>query len=75
VQKLGGENASGFYAALAGLGLRLVTQEGARLKVTLGGANMVLRPADDDRVPMACGSGTECTAMPGACTPEGDDSV
>jgi len=36
---------------------------------------MVLRPADDDRVPMACGSGTECAAMPGACTPEGDDSV
>jgi len=69
------EDHSGFYAALAGLGLRLVTQESARLKVTLGGANMVLRPADDDRVPMACGSGTECAAMPGACTPEGDDSV
>jgi TorA maturation chaperone TorD len=38
------------------------------------GANLTLRPADD-RVPMACGSGTECAAMPGACTPEGDDSV
>src|SRR3990172_6805871 len=53
VQKLGGENTSGFYAALAGLGLRLVTQESARLKVTLGGANLVLRPAGDDPLPMA----------------------
>lgn len=74
-QKLGREDAAGFYAALAGFGLRLVTQESTRLKVTLGGPNMMLRPADDDRVPMACGSGTECAAMPGACTPEGDDSV
>jgi DMSO reductase family type II enzyme chaperone len=68
VQKLGGENASGFYAALAGLGLRC-TQESARLKGARR-SNMVLRPADDDRVPMACGSGTECAAMPGGCTPE-----
>lgn len=74
-QKIGREDAAGFYAALAGLGLRLVTQESARLKVTLGGSNMMLRPADDDRVPMACGGGADCGAMPGACTPEGDDSV
>jgi TorA maturation chaperone TorD len=73
--KLGREDAAGFYAALAGLGLRLVTQESTRLKVTLGGANIMLRPADDDRVPMACGGGADCGAMPGACTPEGDDSV
>ncbi len=74
-QNLGREYLSGFYAALAGLCLRLVTLESARFKVTLGGPNMVLRPADDDRVPMACGSGTECAAMPGACTPEEADTV
>jgi len=34
-----------------------------------------LRPADDARVPMACGSGAECATMPGACVPEGADSV
>lgn len=74
-QTLRRENAPAFYAALADLCLRLVRQESGRFNVTLGGLNMVLRPADDDRVPMACGSGTECAAMPGACAPEGADSV
>jgi DMSO reductase family type II enzyme chaperone len=74
-QKLASEDAAGFYAALAGLCLRLVNLESARFNATLGGPSIALRPADDDRVPMACGSGTECVAMPGACLPEETDSV
>ena len=74
-QKLAGEDALGFYARLADICLRLVTLESARLRVTLGGPNIVLRPADDDRVPMACGSGAECMAMPGTGTAEGDDTI
>ncbi len=66
---------SGFYGLLGELCLRLVTAECSRLQVPSGAANLDLRPADDDRVPMACGSGTECGAMPGACVPEEADSV
>ena len=69
------ENASGFYAELADLTLRFLAQETNRLGVRLGAVNLPLRPADDDRVPMACGSDTECAAMPGVCEPEGADSV
>jgi len=43
--------------------------------VPRGAATLGLRPADDDRIPMACGSGAECAVLPGACTPEGADSV
>jgi DMSO reductase family type II enzyme chaperone len=74
-QKLSDADPSGFYAALAQLCLSFTTQESARFSIPLGGANLTLRPADDDRVPMACGNGTECTAMPGACAPEEADSV
>ena len=74
-QQLGREHAAGFYAKLADLCLRFVSQETDRLGVGLGAANLPLRPADDDRVPMACGSGAECATMPGACVPEGADSV
>ena len=74
-QKLSDADPSGFYAALAQLCLSFANQESARFSIPLGGANLTLRPADDDRVPMACGSGTECTAMPGACMPEEADSV
>jgi len=74
-KKLSREDRSGFYSTLADLCLRFVTQESAQFSVNLGAMNLPLRPADDDRVPMACGSGTECTAMPGACVPEGADSV
>jgi putative dimethyl sulfoxide reductase chaperone len=74
-QKLSDADPSGFYAALAQLCLSFANQESARFSIPLGGANLTLRPADDDRVPMACGSGTECTAMPGACPPEEADSV
>jgi len=65
----------GFYRALAKLGLKFIAAECARFGVPAGAENLTLRPADDDRVPMACGSGTECTALPGACMPEGADSV
>jgi len=74
-QKLGDADPSGFYAALAQFCLRFANQESARFSIPLGGANLPLRPADDDRVPMACGSGADCAAMPGACMPEDADSV
>jgi DMSO reductase family type II enzyme chaperone len=70
VQKLSRADRSDFYSGLAELCLRFVTQDSARLNVALGGANLALRPAEDDQVPMACGSGAECTAMPGAGDPE-----
>ena len=75
VTQLTREDPSGFYSILGELCLRFVTAECARLQVTLGLANLGLRPADDSRVPMACGSGTECAAMPGACMPEGDNEL
>ncbi|HEV8722491.1 MAG TPA: molecular chaperone TorD family protein [Candidatus Binatia bacterium] len=74
-QQLGREHAAGFYAKLADLCLRFVSQETNRLGIRLGAANLPLRPATDERVPMACGSGAECAAMPGACVPEGADSI
>jgi len=64
-----------FYGNLGELCLRFVTVECARLGVLLGPKNLSLRPANDDRVPMACGSGTECAAMPGACDPEESGAV
>jgi TorA maturation chaperone TorD len=66
---------SGFYGLLGELCLRFVAAECARLHVPSGAANLGLRPADDDRVPMACGSGAECGAMPGASVPEEADSL
>ena len=42
----------------------LRVQETHRLGVRLGAANLPLRPADDDRVPMACGNGAECAPCP-----------
>jgi hypothetical protein len=74
VQKLSRGDPSGFYSALAKLCLRFVTQEGARLNVVLGTVNLAVRSARDDQVPMACGSGTECAVMPGACDAENVDS-
>jgi putative dimethyl sulfoxide reductase chaperone len=73
--KLDREDPSGFYGLLAALCLRFVAAECARLQVACGAANLGLRPADDSRAPMACGSGVECSAMPGACLPDGSDSV
>jgi DMSO reductase family type II enzyme chaperone len=73
--KLMTEDPSGFYGALAELCLRFIAAECHRLHVSPGAANLNLRPADDGRVPMACGSGADCAAMPGACPPEDADSV
>lgn len=72
---LGREDRTGFYVKLADLSLRFISQESNRLGVRSGAANLPLRPANDDRVPMACGSGAECAAMPGACAPEEADSI
>lgn len=74
-RKLVTEGRGGFYGNLGELCLRFVTAECARLGVALGAQNLSLRPATDDRVPMACGSGTECAAMPGVCDPEENGSV
>lgn len=60
----------GFYSKLAELSLELVSIESLRFDVPLGAMNLSLRPADDDGVPMACGSGTECAVVPGACSSE-----
>lgn len=74
-QQLSREDRAGFYTKLAALCLRFASLEAQRLGIGLGAANLPLRPANDDRVPMACGSGSECAAMPGAGMPEGADSV
>jgi DMSO reductase family type II enzyme chaperone len=68
-RKLAQEAGAHFYGALADLCLRLVTLDCARFGVPSGPVSLSLRPAIDDRVPMACGSGTECMAMPGAAAP------
>ena len=69
-RKLVTEGQETFYGALGELCLSFITDECARLGVAPGAAGLGLRPAADDRVPMACGSGTECAAMPGVCDPE-----
>lgn len=69
------EDPCGFYGSLGELCRRFVAAEANRLQVPLGAANLGLRPADDSRIPMACGSGTECAAMPGTDMPEGADSL
>lgn len=69
-KKLGREDAGGFYAVLGDLCGKFVTCECARLDLSVGPETLSLRPADDDRVPMACGDGGACMAMPGAEMPE-----
>lgn len=73
--KLQREDAAGFYGMLAEFCLQMVGAECARLNISCGPANLGLRPADDSRVPMACGNGADCAAMPGVCIPEDGDSV
>lgn len=63
-KKLVREDAGGLYGFLGGVGYGFIVLECARFSVRLGPENLTLRPADDERVPMACGSG-ECPAMPG----------
>jgi DMSO reductase family type II enzyme chaperone len=74
VTRLSREDPHGFYDRLGELGLSFVSAECARLQVMLGAANLGLRPADDSRVPMACG-GAECAALPGASASKGGDPV
>lgn len=73
--KLQREDPAGFYGMLVKLCLAFTEVESNRFGVPRGAASLGLRPADDDRVPMACGSGAECAALPGACAPEGADCV
>ena len=68
--KLKQQGGAGFYGALGGLCYGLVTADCARFAVPYGPQSLSLRPATDDRVPMACGSGAACVAMPGAAEPE-----
>lgn len=65
----------GFYGGLGEFCREFIVAEAGRLQVPLGAANLGLRPAEDSRIPMACGSGSECAAMPGADMPEGADSL
>ena len=67
--KLTCEDGGGFYQALGEWGRALVASECARRNVPLGPGSLGLRPATDDRVPMACGSDS-CPAMPGAVEPD-----
>jgi DMSO reductase family type II enzyme chaperone len=55
--KLGREATDGLYRALARLARGFIAAECARFGVPAGPENLTLRPADDERVPMACGSG------------------
>ncbi|HET6492934.1 MAG TPA: molecular chaperone TorD family protein [Burkholderiales bacterium] len=73
--KLQREDPACFYGMLAQFCLLLISAECARLNINCGPANLGLRPADNSRVPMACGSGAECAPMPGACMPEESDSL
>ena len=68
--KLKQQTGARFYGALADLCYRLVTSDCARFGVPYGPQSLSLRPATADRVPMACGTGADCVAMPGAAEPE-----
>ena len=72
-RRLGSEDAGGFYGALGNFCLRFVTQECRRLDVPLGLESLGLRAATDDGVPMACGDGRDCVAMPGAFNPDAEE--
>lgn len=69
-KKLAREDRDGFYGTLAEFCYQLVILDCNHLGVPVGPQSLPLRPATDDRVPMACGSGAECMAMPGADGPE-----
>ena len=63
-KKLSREATDGLYDALARLAWGFIAADCARFGVPQGPENLTLRPADDERVPMACGSG-DCPAMLG----------
>ncbi len=71
-RKLTREDRGGFYGALGDLCSRFISKECARFTLPVGTDNLGLRPAADNRIPMACGSDTACPAMPGACAPAGE---
>jgi DMSO reductase family type II enzyme chaperone len=58
--------ADGFYRRLGDLSRCFVSAEAERLQVSLGAANLGLRPAEDNQVPMACGNGADCGLLTGA---------
>lgn len=62
-KKLTREDQHGFYGVLGELAWKFATRECARFGVPLGPESLSLRPANDDRVPMACGGETECPLM------------
>ncbi len=68
--KLAHADRGGFYGALGDLCYAFLSWECQRVGVTAGPVELGLRPATDDRVPTACGSGVDCAALPGACGPE-----
>ncbi|MBI4490029.1 MAG: molecular chaperone TorD family protein [Deltaproteobacteria bacterium] len=71
-RRLSREDRGGFYSALGDLCSRFISKECARFTLPVGTDNLGLRPAADNRIPMACGSDTACPAMPGACRPAGE---
>jgi DMSO reductase family type II enzyme chaperone len=59
-----------FYGAVGNLCTRFVAGECARLGVPVGSQNLDLRPAADDRVPMACGENGPCPIGSGTSADE-----
>ena len=75
VRQVEHEDPAGFYAKLADFCLCFVSQEAQRFGIRLGPADLPLRPTGDEQVPMACGNGAGCAAMPGFSPPEDAESV
>lgn len=70
--KLAREDRNGFYGTLGDLYLKFATLECAQRGVPFGPESLTLRPATDDRVPMACGGEEECPLMNESPNPEGE---
>ena len=70
VKKLTREDRNGLYGTLGELYLKFATLECAQRGVPLGPESLTLRPATDDRVPMACGSEEDCPMMNESPNPE-----
>lgn len=63
-KKLSREDVDGLYGNLGALAECFIALEARRFGIALGPENLTLRPADDGRVPMACGT-SDCPALPG----------
>ena len=72
-RKLARDDRDGFYGRLGELCRSLVEMECVRLGVPAGPENLALRPANDERVPMACGAEGGCPVFPGGAAPDGTD--